>query len=182
MRAFVGLFLVVSGLAFGPGSARAQSGWQAIGELHLAETRAVGQISLNLDSLRNRRTHYEIWERVRFVLPPEARRGIDLPSDNVPDRLTLWGVRCRSGTLARISWGESGSYTPRAEPLRFLLPGPDGIGRSIIDVACRAAAGRQLGDLSLGAPGENSPDVAPGKPLDFPPLLPSTGALADDED
>lgn len=181
MRTTFRFTLLACSLALAGGAPAADGLWQRIGDLHLPETRAVGQISLNLDSLRNRGGYYEIWERIDFAVPPAERRGIDLPGDVVAQRLTLWGVRCRSGTLARLTWREAGAFVPRIEAPRFLLPAPDGVGKVIIETVCDAVARRQLGELSL--PSEEPPLAAsPEQPLDLPPSLPLTVEADEGED
>lgn len=111
----------------------AEENWVYLGELQLPTTRATGKLSLNLGSLRSRKQHHEIWERIVFE---PVRKSFALPSDNQPERLTLWAIRCRVGAMAKLTEGVANSFEPRPESPRFYVPSPASAGASIIETTC----------------------------------------------
>jgi hypothetical protein len=173
---------LVFGLA--NGSAGAEERWEHIGDMEATASKPPGQLSLNLDSLRRRAGHYEIWERIVYVDDPlwRPKPGVELPAEH----RTLWAVRCRAGELAKITEGDAGSLEPRAEQLRFYSPLPYSAGGAVIEIVCREA--RRLAAAKKAAPadgagqepaGEKAP---PARGLEQPPSISDLDNLDDDVD
>ena len=164
------------GLAAMPASAAER--WEHIGDLEATVSKPPGQLSLNLDSLRRRAGHYEIWERIVYVTDPlwRPKDGAEPPAEH----RTLWAVRCRAGELARITEGDASSLEPRAETLRFYSPIPYSAGAAVIEIACREA--RRLAaekkPAAADEPVGDKPPVARG--LEQPPSISDLDNLDDD--
>lgn len=114
-------------LALLAGDAPASENWQHIGDYYARQIRAQGAFSLNFATLRRREYHFEIWEKLTPPADDAARHA---------EWLTLWGIRCRSGLMAKITEGAAGAFEPRAATLHFFLPAPGSSGAAIIEATC----------------------------------------------
>ena len=133
--------------------------WEYLGEVQPAIDGPRGRLSVNLDSLRKRSGHFEVWEKTVFEPAPGTVAG-----DGDGYRLTLWALRCRFGELAKVTEGTPAGFEPRARLLRFYTPLPASAAAAILDAACgearRLAAERRAGHApvsrpeSRGIPGE----------------------------
>lgn len=168
------------GLGLLAGSAGAEERWEHIGDLEATASKPQGALSLNLDSLRRRAGHYEIWERIVYAADPYPRRRPDAADEPPGEHRTLWAVRCRAGELAKITEGDAGSLEPRAEQLRFYSPLPYSAGGAVIEITCREA--RRLAAEKKQAPSDEAvgekPPVARG--LEQPPSISDLDNLDDD--
>jgi hypothetical protein len=161
------------GLAWFAASATAGEPWVYIGDLQLASIRTPGKLSLNLDTLRRRSTHYEIWERLVFNADPA-----DPAMEEAPARHTLWAIRCRSGAMAKVTERIAGAVEPRAEVLRFYVPTPASSGAAIIETTCLEVR-RRANENPRPTP-EGSLAAQPG--LAAPPSIFDGDSFADDDD
>ena len=75
------------------GSPRAESNWLYLGDSEPSATWPTGQVSIDLGSLHRRGKHHEIWERTVFQLDA-SQRWTWLPSEDQPERRSLWALRC----------------------------------------------------------------------------------------
>ena len=167
------------GLGLLTASAGAEERWEHIGDLEPTASKPPGQLSLNLDSLRRRAGHYEIWERTVFL--PDPRWRPEAGSEPPGEQRTLWAVRCRAGELAKITEGEAGSLEPRAERLRFYSPLPYSAGGAVIEIACREArrlAAEKKPALEADELVGDKPPVSRG--LEQPPSISDLDNLDDD--
>lgn len=162
----LGLWLL---MACAPAGAVGGEPWVYLGDLRFPKTGMTGRLSLNLDSLRRRARHYEVWERV--VLAADAAAG-----GEGEERYTLWAIRCGHGAMAKVTERVAGSFEPRAEKLRFYVPAPDSVGATVIETACAEVRRGRGGNPP--APAGDGAGAGPGARagLDYPPTL------LDDED
>lgn len=167
MRAIALPLLLLPLFALAPFPAAALDRWVYLGDVRVRDTPARGRMSINLDSLRKRTRHYEIWERV--VVDEEKRNGA---AEAPPDQMTLWAIRCRFGEMAKVTSGSAGQFEPRADPLRFYSPRPGSPGASVIDVTCTEARrlAAELRALQPQAPAPRSNPFAPDN-LQQPPSI-----------
>lgn len=173
--AFILFGLACLSFAFVSGTAFAQERWVFLGDLHVLSTHTTGKLSINLDSLRNRGKHHEIWERVVFEVDA-AEKPPTLRGEDVPERLTLWAIRCKRGDMAKVTEKVGGSFEPRANPLRFHVPAPTSSAAAIIETTC-AEVGLQHPNNAESVQRLESPDTSDGRPLAYPPSI-----LIGDED
>lgn len=157
-------------------SSLADEAWVYIGDLQMVKSLARGKLSLNIDSLRRRATHYEIWERL--VYEPDPARPASEWAEEMPDRHTLWAVRCRSGSLAKITERIAGAVEPRTELPRFYVPLPSSSGAAVIETTCTEVRRRANANKPVKA--EEPVTAAPG--LDRPPSIFDGDSFADDDD
>lgn len=155
------------------GHALAQENWVYLGDYYARPIRAMGAFSLNLDKLRRREQHFEIWERLTPLADIHAIPAATQARQ--PQQLTLWAVRCRSGVMAKITEGASGAFEPRTESPRFFLPAPASAGAAVIEATC--AEVRRMAQASRAARGESSLADAPRPTLERPPAIPEDEAL-----
>lgn len=131
-------------LALAAGAAPGQENWQAIGNFYARQTRTRATFSLNLESLRHREGHFEIWEKLTALSDPL------IPTERPQEMLTLWAIRCRSGMMAKITEGNAGSFDPRAPTLRFFLPAPASSGAAVITSTCTEVRARSRNARAVG--------------------------------
>lgn len=145
--------------------------WEYLGDVTATAARPAGRLSVNLDSLRKRSGHFEIWQKIEF-LPDAARRGSDDGAEATM-HLTLWALRCRFGEMAKVTEGAPGAFEPRARMLRFYMPLPEGADAAVIEVTCGEA--RRIATERRAAMPEAKIGKAPaaGGGLEAPPTLPS---------
>lgn len=165
-------------LALTSGTALANDNWLHLGEYYARPVRAMGAFSLNLDTLRRREHHFEIWER----LTPLGGIGSNPPPATTPrpERLTLWAVRCRSGIMAKITEGISGTFEPRTEALRFFLPAPSSSGAAVIEATCSTVR-RNAREKPPATADSGTTERAGGK-LETPPEIALDEALESEEE
>jgi hypothetical protein len=145
--------------------------WVYLGDLHIPTTRATGKLSINLESLRSRDHHYEIWERIVFEADA-AQPSAAPPGDDQPERLTLWAILCKRGVMAKVTERVAGSFDPRAESLRFYAPAPASSGAAVIETTCAEVRRGMSENGSVPANGTNREDRSTAPPeLDYPPLI-----------
>jgi hypothetical protein len=156
-------------LALTPLPANALDRWVYLGDVKIQDSSARGKLSLNLDSLRKRVRHYEIWERI--VVESEPGQRTPALEEAAGERLTLWAIRCRFGEMARVTSGSAGSFEPRAEPLRFYTPRPGSPGATVIDTTCTEArrVAAELRALNPAASAPRAPRASGG--LEAPPSV-----------
>jgi hypothetical protein len=144
--------------------------WDYLGDVAATATRPGGRLSVNLDSLRKRSGHFEIWEKVEF-LPGGVRREAGDGGGDPTMHLTLWALRCRFGEMAKVTEGAPGAFEPRIRMLRFYMPLPGGADAAVIDAACGEA--RRIASERRAAMPEAAVREAPpaGKGLEAPPAL-----------
>jgi hypothetical protein len=135
MRAKAFPLLLTPLLAFAPLPGFALDRWVYLGDVKVQDSPARGRLSVNLDSLRKRARHYEIWERIVVEEDPRRPAATGTP----PEQMTLWAIRCRFGEMAKVTSGSAGSFEPRAEPLRFYSPRPGSPGAGVIEATCAEA-------------------------------------------
>lgn len=150
------------------GSATAGEPWVYVGELHFPKKGVVGKLSVNLDSMRRRSRHYEIWERITFDAGPPGQSAAE---EGTAERMTLWAIRCGRGAMAKLTERLAGSFLPRNEALRFHVPSPESSGAAVIETACAEARRRFAEDrLSQGQESPKGTSDA-GAVLDRPPSV-----------
>jgi hypothetical protein len=150
-------------LALTSATASAAQRWVYLGDVHVAELATSGRLSLNLDSLRKRGRHYEIWERV-VIEPEPGRRGTAAAPGTVSERRTLWAIRCRFGEMAKVTEGTDGAFEPRAESPRFFSPRPDSPNAAVLDTTCAEVRRRTEGPSSdRQGTGSAANDFRPGR-------------------
>lgn len=157
-------------LALTSATASAAQRWVYLGDVHVAELATSGRLSLNLDSLRKRGRHYEIWERV-VIEPEPGRRGTAAAPGTVSERRTLWAIRCRFGEMAKVTEGTDGAFEPRAESPRFYSPRPDSPNAAVLDTTC-AEVRRIVAETRPRKAREGSKDQPPtSRELEAPPMI-----------
>ena len=129
-----------------------------------------GKLSISLDSLRPRGGHYEIWSHITF------------PGEETHERRTLWALRCRTGTMAKILEAHEGQFTPRESPLRFYLPAPESAGAALIAEACREIMLRASAKHALQSPRSLTDAASQATPATHPPNFLDPTGLDDNED
>ena len=162
------LALIASLLAARDGACEER--WEYLGDVAATAARPAGRLSINLDSLRKRSGHFEIWEKIEY-LPGGTRRETGDGGTTATMHLTLWALRCRFGEMAKVTEGAPGAFEPRIRTLRFYMPLPGGADAAVIDAACGEA--RRIATERRGAMPEASVREAPdaGKGLEAPPTL-----------
>lgn len=160
------------------GGALANENWLYLGDYYARPIRAMGAFSLNLDTLRRREHHFEVWERLSPLAESHALPGVVAPAQQ--ERLTLWAIRCRSGIMAKITEGVAGSFEPRAESLRFFLPAPGSSGAAMIEATC--AEVRRAPRKNQPTPVESARADAEPHRLDLPPEISQDEALENEEE
>lgn len=169
---FFGLWVCLT-LLSGPVSAN--ENWVYLGELEFPAARSTGKLSLNLGSLRSRKQHHEIWERIVFE-PDPVRQSLALAGEKVPERLTLWAIRCRREAMAKLTEGVANSFEPRPEFPRFYVPSPASAGASVIETTCAEVLRRVGEKRALQATDE------PQKKSSAPATFDSPPSIADSDD
>jgi hypothetical protein len=178
MKYFSSLLLVC--LALLAGGAGASERWEYLGDVMATLTRPSGKLSINLDSLRRRAGHYEIWERIEFD-PDSRQRQSTAVEEAVTEHRTLWAIRCRAGEMARVTEGGEGSFEPRPSVLKFYSPGPYSAGAAVIEIAC-AEARRLATEKKSSADDMPGDKPRPEKALDQPPAIAEFDNLYDDDE
>lgn len=163
------------------GHAGAGERWLYLGDAMPSSTWQASKVSLDLNSLRRRGRHYEIWERSVFDLD-EAQRWTWLPDERFPERRSLWAIRCKRGAMALVTTGVAGSFEPRPEKLQYYVPVPATAGLAIIEAAC--AELRRISPEPAAVPEIALPDDPPlaRRILERPPLLVDDGESEDGDD
>lgn len=179
MRPIVLILSAWLGLTFFPGRVSAGESWVHVGDLHYPATGAVGKLSINLDSLRRRARHYEIWERVVFEVAGERPPAAEADGDTA-ERITLWAIRCGRGTMAKVTERVAGAFRPRAESLRFFIPAPGAAGAAVIEVACKEVRRRSTEEAP--AKKEAADEFNPRLPLAPPGSYLDDDSLDDGDD
>lgn len=157
-------------LALSSATVSAGDRWVYLGDVDIAELAASGNLSLNLDSLRKRGRHYEIWERV-LVEPEPGRRAPAGTPGTRSERRTLWAIRCRFGEMAKVTEGANGAFEPRAESPRFYSPRPDSPNAAVLETTCNEVR-RIVAERRPAEPrGEAREQPPTGRELEAPPLI-----------
>ncbi|MBI2307961.1 MAG: hypothetical protein HYU78_11740 [Rhodocyclales bacterium] len=145
---------LVGGLALAAaGGTLAGERWLYLGDTAPSMSWPAAQISINLDSLRERGRRHEIWERTLFM-PEPSQQWTWLPTDGPPERRTLWSIRCSRMAMAIITRGLAGSFEPRAEKLQYYVPAPGSADAAVLEATC--------GRVRPAAP---ATEAAPAEPL-----------------
>ncbi len=167
--------LLLCGVAF---AAPAGERWLHLGDTAATPTWPAGQVSIDLDSLRQRGRRHEIWERTIY-LPEASQQWTWLPGDGPPERRTLWSIRCARSAMAIITRGLSGAFEPRPEKLQYYVPAPGSADAAVLEATC-SRIWRTLPPTAAG-PAEPLPDDlrAAWRILERPP---STFIDEEDED
>ena len=129
-----------------------------------------GKLSIDLDTLRRRGGHYEIWSHLTF------------PGEEMNERRTLWALRCRTGTMAKILEAHEGQFSPRESPLRFYLPSPESASAALIAEACREIMLRATAKDALQSPRSPYDAANQTPPATQPPNFLDPAGLDDNED
>ena len=155
--------------------------WEYLGDVTATAGRPAGRLSVNLDSLRKRSGHFEIWQKIEF-LPGMARRDAIDGDGGATMHLTLWALRCRFGEMAKVSEGTPGAFEPRARMLRFYMPVPGGADAAVLETACgeaRRIASERRAAMPEAVVGEAPPA---GSGLEAPPTLPNFDEFGEGEE
>jgi hypothetical protein len=162
------VLILASFLVLATATAGADERWVHVGDLQFGKPWLTGKISIDLASLRKRAHHYEVWERIAIDADPTRRPPAPPPDDDPQERLTLWAIHCRHGSMAIVTEGIPGAFEPRAETLKFYVPAPNGAGAAVIETACAEVRRRAAGDVPLAKETSNAEAVALPA-LDRPP-------------
>jgi hypothetical protein len=172
--------VLLAGFVLPLGSPSAAERWEYLGDVTATTARPGGRLSVNLDSLRKRSGHFEVWERIEFA-PGTAHRSGDGVLEATM-HLTLWALRCRFGEMAKVTEGGPGAFEPRARVLRFYLPLPGGADAAVIEAACGEA--RRIASERRAAMPEAAVNEVPpaGRGLEAPPTLPNFDEFGEGEE
>lgn len=165
------------------GSPRAESNWLYLGDSEPSATWPTGQVSIDLGSLHRRGKHHEIWERTVFQLDA-SQRWTWLPSEDQPERRSLWALRCSRQAMALVSWGFAGTFEPRAEKLQYFVPAPGSAYSAILAASCQEILRHEPSPSAPTATPLILPEdpVAARKLLERPPADPYPADESEDND
>jgi hypothetical protein len=148
--------------------------WTELAEIAASSLSPAAQVAIDLDSIRWRRKHLEIWERTRYQpLTRQTRYGTMVR--NFPETRTLWAIRCPQRAIAIVALSSEGTFLPREERLNYQVPAPGSPGAMIVEKLCD--------EMKLRPPEE----VGPARPVADDParrkwLLELPPTLANDDD
>lgn len=174
VRPGVGVLLLMLAAA-----AAADGRWLYLGDTAPGFSWPAAQLSIDLDSLRERGRHHEIWERKVYLLEP-GQEWLWQASDGPRERRTLWAIRCSRAAMAVVTRGLAGSFEPRPDKLRYYVPASGSADSAVLEATC-GRVGKAATPVAEAAPEALPDDLrAAWRVLERPP--PAFIEAADDED